>query len=85
MALTGRAEFRDHHQYSRYDIEALARKALEVGSVTLVTTSKDAVRDLGCAQSAAQGLKPRRRATAHFDRGFVRTMAARPALKARAA
>lgn len=36
--------FRDHHWYSRADLEALAREAEEAGAEAIVTTEKDAVK-----------------------------------------
>lgn len=42
--ITGRQSFRDHHQYSRRDMEALTRAARSSGAQVMLTTEKDAVR-----------------------------------------
>jgi tetraacyldisaccharide 4'-kinase len=42
--VTGHRSFPDHHQYSRRDIDALARAARTSGAQVLLTTQKDAVR-----------------------------------------
>lgn len=42
--LTGRQSFRDHHHYSRRDIDVIAAAARQSGATTIVTTEKDAVR-----------------------------------------
>jgi tetraacyldisaccharide 4'-kinase len=42
--LAGRQAFRDHHIYSRQNLEALERSARESGAQALVTTAKDVVR-----------------------------------------
>ncbi len=42
--LTGRRSFRDHHHYSRRDIEGVCRAARDSGAQVILTTEKDAVR-----------------------------------------
>jgi len=42
--LTGRRSFPDHHQYSRRDVERVAREARESRAQVILTTEKDAVR-----------------------------------------
>lgn len=42
--LVGRQGFRDHHPYSRRDLEALAAAARRAGAGVLVTTEKDSAR-----------------------------------------
>ncbi len=42
--ITGRRSFRDHHHYSRRDIEALIAEARQSGARVILTTEKDAVR-----------------------------------------
>ena len=42
--LAGRQSFRDHHHYSRRDVDAIAVAARKSGATNIVTTEKDAVR-----------------------------------------
>jgi tetraacyldisaccharide 4'-kinase len=42
--ITGHRWFRDHHHYSRRDVETVARAARASGAEVMVTTAKDAVR-----------------------------------------
>jgi len=42
--LVGRRSFRDHHSYSRRDIDALSEAARQAGAGVLVTTEKDSAR-----------------------------------------
>jgi tetraacyldisaccharide 4'-kinase len=42
--ITGRRSFRDHHHYSRRDLEAVVAEARQSGAQVILTTEKDAVR-----------------------------------------
>lgn len=42
--LAGTLAFRDHHRYSRADVERIERAARHVGAAAVMTTEKDAVR-----------------------------------------
>ena len=42
--ITGRRSFRDHHHYSRRDIETVIAEARQSGARVILTTEKDAVR-----------------------------------------
>jgi tetraacyldisaccharide 4'-kinase len=51
--VVGHRGFRDHHIYTRQDLEALERSAREAGAGTLATTAKDAVRLSGRSSGGA--------------------------------
>lgn len=42
--ITGRKIFRDHHAYTRADIDEIAEEAVNSGALYIVTTAKDAVK-----------------------------------------
>ena len=44
VELVGMQEFRDHHRYSRQDIDSIGKGAADAGAQVLLTTAKDAVK-----------------------------------------
>ncbi|MBN1442613.1 MAG: tetraacyldisaccharide 4'-kinase [Planctomycetes bacterium] len=58
VELAGWRAFRDHHRYTRRDLEGLQREALRVGADALVMTQKDAVKI--AAEESAEGSRAQR-------------------------
>jgi tetraacyldisaccharide 4'-kinase len=56
LTVATRVAFRDHHRYTRGDVERLVASARAVGATALVTTEKDFVRLGGLAAGFAERL-----------------------------